>query len=117
MDSKLREEVAQLHAQICSGLADPNRILILYALAENPRHVSELADLFSLPQPTVSRHLKTLRERGLVCAQREGQLVVYILKDGRVIEALDLLRAVLGDQLQNQSTLARTVQAINDDNS
>jgi ArsR family transcriptional regulator, virulence genes transcriptional regulator len=109
MDSRLREEVAQLHAQICSGLADPNRILILYALSEGPRNVGDLAELFALPQPTVSRHLKTLKERGLVCAQREGQMVYYTLSDGRVIQALDLLRAVLGEQLENQVHLARSV--------
>ena len=109
MDSRLREEVAQLHAQICSGLADPIRILILYALYERPRNVGDLAEMFELPQPTVSRHLKTLRERGLVCAQRDGQMVYYTLTDGRVIQALDLLRAVLGDQLENQINLARSV--------
>jgi ArsR family transcriptional regulator len=109
MDSQLREEVAQLHAQICSGLADPNRILLLYALAEGPRNVGDLADGFELPQPTVSRHLKTLRERGLVTARRDGQLVYYALADRRVIQALDLLRAVLGERLANQSTLARKV--------
>lgn len=109
MDSRLREEVAQLHAQICSGLADPNRILILYALSEGPRNVGDLAELFALPQPTVSRHLKTLKERGLVCAQREGQMVYYTLSDERVIQALDLLRAVLGEQLENQVHLARSV--------
>lgn len=109
MDGRLREEVAQLHAQICSGLADPNRILILYALSEGPRNVGDLAELFELPQPTVSRHLKTLKERGLVCAQRDGQMVYYTLSDGRVIQALDLLRAVLGEQLENQVHLARSV--------
>jgi len=111
MDTGLREEVAQLHAQICNALADPNRILILYALEEGIRNVSQLSELLNLPQPTVSRHLKTLRERGLVCAQREGQMVYYILKDSRVIEALDLLRAVLGEQLQSQITLAKRVNS------
>jgi ArsR family transcriptional regulator len=108
MDNQLREEIAQLHAQICSGLADPNRILILYALAEGPRNVGDLAEVFEMPQPTVSRHLKTLRERGLVSSRREGQLVYYTLADQRVIQALDLLRAVMSERLENQMTLART---------
>ncbi len=34
MASNLREEIHQLHAQLCNGLADPVRILILYSLAE-----------------------------------------------------------------------------------
>lgn len=106
----LRTEINQLHAQICNGLADPNRILILYTLHEHPYNVSELADTLQVPQPTVSRHLKVLRERQMVQAQRDGQAVYYSLTDQRVIEALDLLRAVLASRLQNQGDLAESVQ-------
>lgn len=106
----LRAEINQLHAQVCSGLADPNRILILYTLHEHPYNVSELAEKLGLPQPTTSRHLKILRERGMVLSKREGQAVFYFLTDVRVIEALDLLRAVLASGLQNQIELAQSVQ-------
>lgn len=107
MDHSLHEEVAQLHAQVCSGLADPNRILLLYALAERPYTVTDLANRLQLPQPTVSRHLKILRERGMVNAHRDGQFVCYTLSDHRIIQALDLLRVVLADVLEEQMTLAR----------
>ncbi|NIW49404.1 MAG: metalloregulator ArsR/SmtB family transcription factor, partial [Gammaproteobacteria bacterium] len=63
MAKSLRDEINKLHAQVCSGLADPNRILILYKLAEAPHNVSDLASSLEIPQPTVSRHLKVLRER------------------------------------------------------
>jgi ArsR family transcriptional regulator len=107
MDKKLREEIAQIHAQFCSALADTNRILLLYAVADHPHNVSELAHLVALPQPTVSRHLKVLRERGLVTSVRDGQSVIYTLADPRIIQALDILRAVMTDQLETQFTLAR----------
>jgi DNA-binding transcriptional ArsR family regulator len=109
MDAGLREEVNSLHAQLCGALADPNRILILYALADQPHCVGDLASALGLAQPTTSRHLKVLRDRGLVTAQRSGQAVVYTLADTRVTQALDLLRAVLADLLQSQSELGRTV--------
>lgn len=105
MDQKLREEVAQLHAHICSGLADTNRILIIYALAEHALNVGDLAEKLDTSQTTTSRHLKVLRERGIVRAERSGQAVYYALTDQRVIEALDLLRAVLNDQLESQAAL------------
>ncbi|RMF76704.1 MAG: transcriptional regulator [Chloroflexi bacterium] len=107
MDRTLRAEVANLHARVCSGLADTNRILLLYVLAEHSHNVTELAALLELPQPTVSRHLKILRECGLVTSQRDGQSVNYALADRRVVEALDLLRAVLADRLAGQVSLAR----------
>jgi len=105
----LTQEISELHANICSGLADPKRILILYALNEKPRTVSDLAAEVGISQPAASRHLNILRERGMVVAQREGQSMVYQLADPRVIQALDLLRAVLGDKLRSQATLARNV--------
>ena len=43
MADTLREEVTRLHAQICSGLADPNRILIIYSLAGGSCNVTEIA--------------------------------------------------------------------------
>jgi len=105
----LTQEITQLHANICSGLADPRRILILYALAERPHNVSELADELAISQPATSRHLMILRERGMVAAQRDGQAVIYQLADERVIQALDLLRGVLADKLKNQAVLANSV--------
>ncbi|MEJ2597078.1 MAG: metalloregulator ArsR/SmtB family transcription factor [Anaerolineales bacterium] len=107
METDLREEIVRLHAQICNGLADPSRILILYTLEEHPFSVSELADTLGLSQPTVSRHLKTLRDRGMVTAQRDGQSVYYHLADQRLIQALDLLRAVLKDTLLSRADLVR----------
>ena len=105
----LTQEITALHAGICLALADPRRILLLYALNDKPRNVSELADELGISQPTASRHLNMLRERGLVTAKREGQSVVNSLADQRIIQALDLLREVLASNLQSQAALAESV--------
>lgn len=91
-------------------IADPLRILLLYTLADSPCNVNELAEHVNLPQTTVSRHLKILRERGMVLARREGQFVYYQLADQRVIQALDLLRAVMADHLKERAQIAATVE-------
>ena len=109
VSTALTQEITALHAGICSALADPRRILLLYALNEKPRNVSELADELGISQPTASRHLNVLRERGLVTARREGQSVVNSLADKRIIQALDLLREVLASNLQSQAALAESV--------
>ncbi len=105
MDESLEREVNLLHANICQALADPKRILMLYALGERPMHVNEIAEALHVPQPTVSRHLKVLRERQLVATEREGASVRYSLADERVIEALDTLRSVLLGALSRQALL------------
>ncbi len=109
MPYALEQEINQLHAEICAGLADPKRILILYALHEKPLTVNELVELLDFSQPTVSRHLKVLRERGMVTTSRHGATVEYRLSDERLIQALDLLRAVLANKLMNQAALADTL--------
>jgi DNA-binding transcriptional ArsR family regulator len=101
----LTNEVTRLHADICSALADPRRILLLYAISENPRNVSDLAKQIGISQPAASRHLKILREQGLVDAVRMGSNVVYNLADKRLIDALDLLRIVLKDRLSYRASL------------
>jgi ArsR family transcriptional regulator len=101
----LTQEISHLHADFCSALADPTRLLLLYALAGQPRNVTELTRELALPQPTISRHLKILRDRGLVRASRQGTTVTYELTDCRVIEALDLLRGVLRDRIQHRASL------------
>ena len=113
--SRLQQEVTQLHADVCSALADPNRILLLYALAEKPCTVNDLATTLNLSQPTTSRHLKVLRERNLVEAVRHGISMEYRLADHRLIEALDLLRGVMRDRMHRRASLveeyAETAQA------
>ena len=101
----LEREVTQLHADICSALADPRRILLLYAISHAPRNVSDLADSIGISQPAASRHLKILRERGLVQASRRGASVEYSLADHRLIDALDLLRMVLRDRIAYRASL------------
>lgn len=113
MEPSFEQEIHRLHSRLCGGLADPKRILLLYQIAERPQCVHELAEALNIPQPTTSRHLQNLRERGLVVAQRDAQSVIYSLADQRIIAALDLLMAVLGDMLKSQASLSRGVSEIN----
>ncbi len=109
VDKHLLQEIHRLHAEICDGLSDPRRIAILYTLAEGAKSVLEIAEALELSQPVVSRHLKILRERGMVIAERRGTTVRYTLSDKRIIRALDLLRQVLNDNLERSAHLARLV--------
>jgi DNA-binding transcriptional ArsR family regulator len=111
----LQQEITNLHAEVCSALADPNRILILYALSEKPYTVNDLCTTLGISQPTTSRHLKVLRDRNLVGASRQGMNVEYRLADHRLIEALDLLRGVMRDRITQRASLVEefdeTIQA------
>lgn len=110
MKNPTLEELNLLHANICQALGDPKRILILYSLYEQPRHVTALANDLNMPQPTVSRHLRVLRERGLVQTERNGTAVVYEITDVRMIDVLNTMRQVLRDVLEQQSDVLTNYQ-------
>ncbi len=107
----LLEELAQLEAGFCAALSDPTRLLILYTLYESPRTVTELCAELHLPQPKVSRHLKILRERGLVQPMRRGTSIVYGLVDLRLIQALNLLRAVMRERITYQASMIHSISS------
>jgi len=109
MNKTLESEITQLHAEICAGLADPNRIMLLYSLAQSARNVTELCNELEMPQPLISRHLKVLRERGMVTTERRGTVIVYSLADKRLIQALDLLRAVMHDNIAKRAELVNAL--------
>jgi DNA-binding transcriptional ArsR family regulator len=58
-------------------VAEPRRRQILSALAPGERSVGELIAELGLPQPQVSKHLRVLREVGLVVARRDGRKRLY----------------------------------------
>lgn len=105
MDQQLTREIELLYERVCKSLGDPKRVMILYALAERPMYVSELAEELKIPQPTISRHLKILSDRCMVTANRDGTAVYYAVKDMRVLQALDILRAVLRDRILEHASV------------
>lgn len=99
------DELGLLHSNICTAVGDPKRIQILYALYDQPRNVSALAEALATPQPTISRHLTLLRERSIVLAKREGQSVIYTLATPKIIEVLDAMRQILRDSLDHKANM------------
>jgi DNA-binding transcriptional ArsR family regulator len=71
-----------------AALADPTRRQILALLAGGERGAGELAGQFPVSRPAISRHLRVLREAGLVQVRTEGQRRVYTL-DPRPLSELD----------------------------
>jgi len=83
------EDVTAL-SELCKALGDPTRLhmLQLLAMADRPLCACELEGPFDLSQPTISHHLRILREAGVVSTTRRGTWIFYELNPG----ALKLLR-------------------------
>ena len=75
------------------ALADPMRRHILDLLRERPRLVGELADLLSISQPGISKHLRMLREVGLVRVRQDAQRRWYELRPDPLVEVHEWLES------------------------
>lgn len=105
----LDKELALLHERICPALSHPLRMKILYLLNEKAMNVGELTLEMGIPQSSVSRHLSVLRERGLVRAEREGTTIWYALAEPELATVIDILRGILGRQLESHLDQAQTI--------
>ncbi|HSZ47352.1 MAG TPA: metalloregulator ArsR/SmtB family transcription factor [Streptosporangiaceae bacterium] len=65
---------------VLQALADPSRRTVLETLTGGPATVNELAALLPIARPGVSRHLRVLREAGLVVVRQDAQRRIYSLR-------------------------------------
>jgi DNA-binding transcriptional ArsR family regulator len=88
------------------ALADPHRRALVERLGHGPCSVGELAAGLPISRPAVSRHLRVLREAGLVTAESRGRLHLYRLDEGGADEIRRYLGRVWGDALGRFRLLA-----------
>jgi DNA-binding transcriptional ArsR family regulator len=89
--------MAQPAADPFDALGDPNRRAIAQLLGHGERSVQELADEMPISRPAVSRHLRLLKEAGLVADRAEGTRRLYRLHDEGIEAVREYLEQVWGD--------------------
>jgi DNA-binding transcriptional ArsR family regulator len=75
--------------QTLAALADPHRRRVVELLGQRPRRPGELANALGLPAPAMSRHLRTLKQSGLVeetHPEFDARVRIYTLKDGAMAD-------------------------------
>src|SRR5512145_190449 len=98
---------------IYEALADPTRRRILDLLRERPRLVGDLVDLLEISQPGVSKHLRVLREAGLVRVRQDAQRRWYELRLEPLAEVdrwLDAYRDLLEEKYTRLDGLLKVLQ-------
>jgi len=86
--------LAQATAKVAHALAHPARLQILDLLRDEGAYVMHMTAALGRPQANVSQHLMVLRDAGLVVPEREGMTVIYHVRDPRVFEVVDRLKAL-----------------------
>jgi len=101
------DSLYERQADLCSVFSNAKRLKLLDLLREDgERTVTELQEATDIPQSTVSRHLKLMRDQGVVEKRNDGVHSYYTLSDERVATSMELMRGVLLDRLERDDQLA-----------
>ncbi|MEV0646262.1 metalloregulator ArsR/SmtB family transcription factor [Phytomonospora sp. NPDC050363] len=90
-------EESKRQIEILKAMAHPIRLGVLRRLATDPDTCAcDFTEVFGVAQPTISAHLRTLREAGLVTTRREGTTICYSLAPDALRPLTELLGELMG---------------------
>jgi len=95
-----------LHSDMCKTLANAKRQMILGAMRDGERSVTELAERTGIKQANLSQHLSRMRSVGVVRCRQEGNKVFYSIGSPKLLQAFDLITEVLKEATGDRATCA-----------
>jgi ArsR family transcriptional regulator len=105
----MSDRVYELHAEVCRILGSANRIKILEALQDKEKSVGEISEALGLRQANVSQHLAVMRSKGVLKTRKVGTTIYYSVSNPKIVQACDLMRQVLLEQLKENENLVLLV--------
>ena len=106
------EKIFELHADVCKVFSNAKRLEILNTLREKERTASELIEKIGLSKANLSQHMSVLKSKGVVVSRREGLNIYYRISNPKIIQACDLMREVLLEQLQENGRMVASLRRI-----
>ena len=106
----MNKRIYELHADVCKTLANAKRLEILNALRDKDMTVSELVERVGALKANISQHLAVMRQKGILATRRDGVNIYYRIANPKVIQACDIMREVLLEQLEKSEKLIKGIQ-------
>lgn len=104
------QKIFELHADICKIFSSPKRLEILNMLKGKEVSASQLIEKTGLSKANLSQHMNVLKSKGVVLTKREGINVYYRISNPKIIQACNLMREVLLEQLREKGKMASSVK-------
>ncbi len=82
--------------KVFKALSDANRRKIIDLLKKREMTAGEIAENFNVSKPTISEHLKTLKNAGLIQSEKNGQFITYFLNTSVLEDFLSYLITIFG---------------------
>ena len=106
----IESQICRLHADICQTLANPKRLRIINILREKEISAGEIQKILGIPKANLSQHMSVLKQKGIVMARKEGNIVYYRLARPKILKAYDIMRDVLFEVIESQQRLVAEVR-------
>ena len=103
----MEDQIYTYHAEMCKVFSHPKRLELINALRDKEMSVSDLSQKLGLAPANLSQHLAMMRERRILVSRKEGNVVFYRIANPRLLQALDLLREILFEQIRQDAALIR----------
>jgi ArsR family transcriptional regulator len=103
MNHTMSDASCELLGDFFAIFAHATRMRILCALQKEPRTVTEIANRAGVTVTNTSQHLRLMRDRGAVVAEKRAQSVYYRIADPRFAQAMLLIREALLERLQQEA--------------
>ncbi|MDW7613864.1 metalloregulator ArsR/SmtB family transcription factor [Peribacillus simplex] len=109
-------EMQQFKAEFFKALAHPLRIRILELLTDGDKNVNEIQNLVGSEGSAVSQQLTVLRAKNIVTGTKDGNRVIYSLRDPMIIELLNVARQIFNNHLVDTITMLDKFNDSDNDN-
>jgi len=106
------EKIFEIQADICKVFTNAKRLEILNTLMDKEMTASELIKKIGLSKANLSQHMSILKSKGVVLSRREGVNIYYRISNPKIIQACDLMREVLLEQLQEKGKMVANLRRI-----
>lgn len=103
----MEDQLYIYHAEMCKVFSHPKRLELINTLRDKERSAGELRERLGLTKANLSQHLAMMKERHLLVSRKEGNVVYYRIANPRLLEAFDLLREILFEQIRQDAALIR----------
>ena len=103
----MEEQIYSYHAEMCKVFSHPKRLELINLLRDKEMSVSDLSQKLGLSPANLSQHLAMMRERRILVSRKEGNMVYYRIANPRLLQAFDLLREILFEQIRQDAALIR----------
>ena len=112
MDRRVLSNLSLLRKRldICKAIANANRLQILEYLRDGEKCVCDIIPAVDMEQSTVSQHLSVLKNAGILNSRKEGQHVLYKVRNNKVFGVMDAVDALLIVELEEAGELLKDMQ-------